>query len=131
MAGADEDPIRVLLVDHDASEVMATRFLLARVAEARFIVDEAGSLSAALQRLTKRDIDIVLLDSTLPDSDGLEALGTLRLRYPDTPVIMLAGAGDRQWVSKALEMGARDCIVKENVNSYLLARIILRHAKKP
>ncbi|MBI2209569.1 MAG: response regulator [Deltaproteobacteria bacterium] len=131
MAGAGEDPIRVLLVDHDASEVMATRFLLARVAEARFIVDEAGSLSAALQRLTKRDIDIVLLDSTLPDSDGLEALGTLRSRYPDTPVIMLAGAGDRQWVSNALEMGARDCIVKDNVNSYLLARIILRHAKKP
>lgn len=131
MAGAGEDPIRVLLVDHDASEVMATRFLLARVAEARFIVDEAGSLSAALERLTKRDIDIVLLDSTLPDSDGLEALGTLRSRYPDTPVIMLAGAGDRQWVSNALEMGARDCIVKDNVNSYLLARIILRHAKKP
>lgn len=131
MVGAGDVAIRVLLVDHDASEVMATRFLLARVAEARFIVDEAGSLSAALQRLTKRDIDIVLLDSTLPDSDGPEALGTLRSRHPDTPVIMLAGAGDRQWVSKALEMGARDCIVKDNVNSYLLARIILRHAKKP
>lgn len=131
MAAAGEAPVRVLLVDHDASEIVATRFLLARVVEARFIVDEAGSLSAAVQRLAKGDIDIVLLDSTLPDSDGLEALRTLQSRCPDTPVIILASAGDRQWVSKALEMGAKDCIVRDNVSSYLLARIILRHAKKP
>lgn len=130
MSGADDTAIRVLLVDQDSSRIIAIRVLLARSADARFIVEEAGSLSAALRRLTRGDINIILLDSRLPDSDGLKAIVTLQSRFPDTPVIILTHSEDKRWAPNALQMGAKDCIVRDNIDSHLLGRIILRHAKK-
>lgn len=130
MSGADDTAIRVLLVEHDSSKIAAIRLLLARFASVRFILEEADSLSAALQRLTTAGIDIVLLASRLPDSDGLGGLGTLRSRFPDTPIIMLMGFDDKRLVPNALQMGAKDCIVKDNIDSRLLGRMILQYAKK-
>ncbi len=80
MAAAEDRAVCVLVVHRDSSEIVATRFLLARVAEARFVVEEADSLSAALQRLAREGVDIVLMDSKLAGSPGLEtpALTTLK-----------------------------------------------------
>lgn len=130
MAAAEDRTVRVLLVDRDSSEIVATRFLLTRVTEARFVVEEAASLSAALQRLARGGVDLLLMDSKTAGSPVLEDLGTLRSRFPDMPVVLLAGAGDKQWVPVALQMGAKDCIAKDNISSNLLGRILLRHAKK-
>lgn len=130
MSGAEGTVIRVLLVEHYPSKILPIRALLARFADARFLLEEVDSLSAALQRLTGGGINIVLLDSRLPDSDGLEALETMRSRFPDTPVIMLTGSGNKQWAPNALGMGAKDCIVKDKIDSHLLGRIILRHTRE-
>ena len=102
---------------------------MARVAAARLILEVTDSLSAALQRLTRGGIHVVLLDSKLPDAEGLEGLGTLRSRFPDTPIIMLTDLDNKQLAPKALQMGARDCIAKDYIDSHLLGQIILRHAK--
>lgn len=131
MSVAEDTPAtRVLLVEYSTQKTVAIPALLARVADARFVVEEADSLTAALLRLTSGGIDIVLLDSRLPDSYGLQGLGTVRSRFPDIPVIMLAGSADKQWAPHALRMGAKDWVVKDSIDGRLLARIILRHIKK-
>jgi DNA-binding response OmpR family regulator len=92
-------------------------------------IEEANLFSDALDLLAKGDFALVLLDSRLPGNDWVESLATLRSRFPDTPVIMLVGSGDRDRATVALQMGAKDCVVKDKIDSQLLGRIIIRHAK--
>jgi two-component system cell cycle response regulator len=129
MSRTENKIVHVLLVEHHRSEMVGIRLLLTRVAAARLLLEEADSVSTALQRLTSGGIDLVLLDSKLPDSEALEGLGRLRSRFPAMPVIMLADLDNKQLGPKALAMGAKDCIVKDSVDSYLLGQIILRNAK--
>ncbi len=130
MSGAEDTVIRVLHVERYSSKIVAIRALLARFADARLILEEADSVSAALQRLTRGGTNIVLLGSMPPDSDPLEGLETLRSRFPDTPVIMLTNFDNKQLAPIALNMGAKDCIIQDKIDGKLLGRIILRHTKE-
>lgn len=75
---------------------------------------EAGDGREAVAALAEHRVDAVLLDVLLPDTDGFELLETLRRgeNTRDLPVIILAAAGDRAAVLRAVKAGATDFVVK-------------------
>jgi DNA-binding NtrC family response regulator len=72
----------------------------------------AETVEQALAWLDKEAYDVVLTDISLPGRSGLELLGLIRLRQPETPIIVISDIGDRAYTQRLIEMGAFDLIVK-------------------
>ncbi|MFH1213561.1 MAG: response regulator [Candidatus Neomarinimicrobiota bacterium] len=66
----------------------------------------------ALQSLSEKKTDLVLLDILMPGMSGIEVLENVRKLYPDLPVIILTGVKDRRVVDDTFNMGASDFIPK-------------------
>lgn len=94
-----------------------------------FSVTEAGTGEEGLFVLAERDVDVVLLDIMLPDTDGFEVCRQIR-RRSDAPVIMVTAKADSHDVVAGLEAGADDYVTKPFVAKELAARIraLLRRA---
>jgi DNA-binding NtrC family response regulator len=100
---------RILVVDDEAR----TRWSLReRLTAEDYDVFEAGLASDALARLSSTTIDVVLLDFTLPDGDGLALLERVRELSADTEVIMLMGSPDLQDALAAMRRGANHYMIK-------------------
>jgi two-component system, cell cycle response regulator len=116
--------IRVLLVEDEAGDAQLVHIDLRKAQAGKFIVDWVESLNAAQQSLQEVNFDIVLLDLSLPDSEGLETIRKMRLLVGDTPIVVLTGHCDTDFALQALELGATDYVVKGNFGHDGLARAI-------
>lgn len=81
-------------------------------------------LSKGLGQIENEEIDVVLLDLSLPDSQGLETLHTALDQAPDLPIIVLTGLDDEELGFEAVQHGAQDYLVKGQVGGDLLVRAI-------
>lgn len=82
---------------------------------------EAGSSKEALTLAAEHDdLDLILLDFRLPDSNGFSALSTLRERHPGVPVVVLSAHDDRQTVLEALDKGAMGFVPKTAATAVML-----------
>lgn len=77
---------------------------------------------SGVDRLSREDFDLVVLDVMLPDSDGFDILQRLRMRS-DIPIIMLTAKGDEQDRLRGFEFGADDYVPKPFSPDELLARM--------
>ncbi len=114
---------KILIVEDDAS----IRDVLSLLLETRGFsqVEAVGTGTAALNRASETPFDLILLDLTLPDVDGLDVCRRLRTTplNATTPTIMLTARGEETDVVVGLEAGAVDYVVKPFNNQTLLARI--------
>ncbi|MDH7485259.1 MAG: response regulator [Anaerolineae bacterium] len=118
------DVIRVLLVEDNPGDARLIREMLSEVREVTFDVQRADRLSASLERLAEGGIDVVLLDLSLPDSQGLETFARVYAQAPEVPVVLLTGLDDADLAVRAVREGAQDYLVKGQLDSGLLARAI-------
>ncbi|MFC4543886.1 bacterio-opsin activator domain-containing protein [Halosolutus amylolyticus] len=81
-------------------------------------------LEDGLDALASEPTDLVLLDLNLPDSTGLETLETVSEASDETPVVVLTGLRDQEVGVQAIQRGAQDFLVKDEVTSELLVRTI-------
>jgi DNA-binding response OmpR family regulator len=112
--------MRILLVEDEPRLAESLRAVLERE---RFIVDHAGGLEAAREASLSGSFDLVLLDRSLPDGEGLSLLPSLRVGSPGIHVIVLSartGIDDRV---AGLDGGADDYITKPFSVDEMLARI--------
>jgi signal transduction histidine kinase/DNA-binding response OmpR family regulator len=79
-------------------------------------------LSAGLARLSEGGIDVVLLDLTLPDSDGIDTLVKVCAQDAAVPVVVLTIRDDESWDTQAMQLGAQDYLIKGRLDGSLLAR---------
>jgi DNA-binding response OmpR family regulator len=107
--------------DHDILKVLRANLELHG-----FSMLTADSLAAAREILASQQPDLVLLDLTLPDGDGLEFCCFLKSLHPFLPVIMLTARDKVYEKVIGLELGADDYMVKPFETSELLARIRAR-----
>ncbi len=83
-----------------------------------FFEDEGYSVLSAedgdkgLSLFSNNDIDIVLTDLRMPKKDGLDVMRDIHKHNPETPMIVVSGAGEKEDIIKALRMGAKDYITK-------------------
>lgn len=128
----DSVSARLLLVEDNPRHAQLFREALGEAGVAvagapPFELHHAETLAAALAHLAAGNTDLVLLDLTLPDGQGLDPLIELRGRFPDAPVVVFTNYGDDLLPAQALQSGAQDYLAKGRITSELLARTI-RHA---
>ncbi len=125
MPNAPETPIRILLIEDDAS--IATP-LAEGLTRAGFVVTTARSGSDGLAAVD--GANLVLLDLGLPDVDGADVCRLL-LERSSAPIIVLTARGDEHDRVRLLELGADDYVVKPFGFRELVARIgaVLRRSK--
>jgi signal transduction histidine kinase len=121
------DRLRVLLVEDNPGDVDLVREHLADArTPPRVELEHAERVADAVARLGGGGIDAVLLDLSLPDARGLEALHRMRAAAPAVPVVVLTGAEDAVG-EQAMNEGAQDYLRKGDVHGHLLRRA-LRYA---
>lgn len=102
--------MKKILVTDDAAfmRMMLKDILLKNSIE----VCEAENGLKMLEKYDTEKPDMVTLDITMPEMDGLQALKELKKRYPDAKVIMCSAMGQQAMVIDAIQSGAKDFIVK-------------------
>lgn len=114
--------LKILLIEDNPGDVLLIREMLSEIHETTYELENTNRLSLGLDRLAKGDIDIVLLDLSLPDSHGLETCISVLRRAPNVVIIVLTGLDDVEIGTKAVQEGAQDYLVKGKVDSMLLVR---------
>lgn len=117
----DEACIQVLLVEDSPTDALIVR---EELPGGKFQVESVERLSEALERLQEHCFDVVLLDLSLPDSDGLETFTNLQKLVPNIPILLLTGRSDEQFAIKAVKAGAQDYLVKGLLGDKVLIRAI-------
>lgn len=117
-----ESPIKVLLIEDNEEHVAFLRQLLATSESAQFELHTAGDVQHGIDRLKDGGIQLILLDLTLPDSDGLETFIRVMEAAPDIPLIVLSGLSDVALAIETVQLGAQDYLVKGHVDNHLLVR---------
>src|SRR5579859_996074 len=116
--------IKLLLVEDEADYALLIRAMLSAFRDTEFAVEEAHSLSAAIQTLQAQTYDLILSDLGLPDSRELATLRTLRVVAAQTPIIVISAHPDAQIPLQAVQEGAQDYLLKGTFNSGALGRVI-------
>lgn len=117
-------PIRVLLVEDEVGDAHLVKLKLKQAQYDRFEVVWAQSLAEVQQCLARSSFDVMLLDLSLPDSEGLETVHSARNMAKTMPIVVLSGRGDTGFALSALEAGAVDYMVKGDFGYDGLARVI-------
>lgn len=112
--------MRILLVEDEAELAATIRSLLE---QEQCIVDWADRLSVAEEAAAYGVHDLVVLDRTLPDGDGLSLIPALRQRNPGVPIIVLSARSELSDRIAGLDEGADDYLAKPFAFEELLARI--------
>jgi signal transduction histidine kinase len=116
--------IRVLLVEDNATDALTLQEYLSEVRGAEFQPHHRERLADALDFVREQFCDVILLDLGLPDSQGLDTLIRLQPRVPDITVLVLTGIDDEELGLKAVQAGADDYLVKNQIQAPLLGKAI-------
>lgn len=130
----ETDSLRVFLIEDNPGDIDLIKEMLSEVDEIIIHLEFSDRLLTSMERLVEGNIDVILSDLSLPDSQGLETLRRLIERVPDTPIVVMTGLNDEKTGIEAVHQGAQDYLVKGQVDSNLLARslryAVERHRKQ-
>jgi PAS domain S-box-containing protein len=116
------DRISVLLVEDNPGDARLLREVVREAEGAHIQLTHVDTLGKALQRLDADPFDVVMLDLSLPDADGLETLVRTHAQAPSVPIVVLTGLDDEGLAIRAVREGAQDYLVKGQVTGQLLVR---------
>jgi len=116
--------MRILLVEDNPGDARLTKELLKEVSAEQIEVEHAKRLSEATDILSLSNADAVLLDLGLPDSNGIDTFVKLHDSAPQTPIVVLSGTKDEDIAVKTVHLGAQDYLIKDEINSSLLYRVV-------
>lgn len=93
------------------------------LSELNIVIEEAVNGIDAIEKVMQFQPDIVTLDITMPEMDGITALQKIKEVRPETVVIMCSAMGQTKSMVRALELGAKEFIVKPYRKEKVLATI--------
>jgi DNA-binding NarL/FixJ family response regulator len=83
------------------------------------VVDVVRSAEEALDRIPKLDVDLVLIDVSLPTMNGIQLVKEIHQQWPDLRCLMLSGHLTPFYVQRSLEAGARGYVLKDDIPGVL------------
>jgi diguanylate cyclase (GGDEF)-like protein len=116
--------LRVLSIEDNPGDAILVREMLRDASPDGFVLENHDRLSTAVAQLLEGSVDCVLLDLSLPDAEGLEALAQVRTVALDVPIVVLTGRTDEVLAVQAVHEGAQDYLIKGQVDARLLSRSI-------
>lgn len=119
--------IRLLIVEDDALFAEAVAAKLDEAVEEEVSLTTATTLASATSALAGTRFDAIILDLSLPDAAGLEALEAVHDANPEAPIVVLTGTRPKGTGVEALRRGAQDYLVKSDADGGTIARAV-RHA---
>lgn len=121
--------LSVLLIEDNLGDSRLIRHMLREVPMGASPVRLtcAERLESGLKQLSEEGADVVLLDLSLPDSQGLDTFTRVHEAAPSVPIVVLSGLRDEDLAIRAVHEGAQDYLVKGQVDGQLLIRA-LRYA---
>ncbi|MBD2777425.1 hybrid sensor histidine kinase/response regulator [Iningainema tapete] len=130
MAASSE--VKILLIEDNLAEARLLQEFIKQAESTEFSIVHVKRLREALNELRKGSVlpnpyNIILLDLTLPDSQGLASLAPLMNFAPSLPIVVLTNTNDDELALEAVRQGAQDYLVKRQVNPEVLIRS-LRYA---
>lgn len=122
-----EQCIRVLMIEDCMGDAVLMQNMLRRAGRGAFEVQHVLRLGD-MEGFRPSEIDVVLLDLSLPDGKGLSSVDKVRSRLGNAPIVVLTGTDDEQVGLEAVGKGAQDYLVKSHVDQGALVRA-LRYAR--
>ena len=116
--------IRILLIEDNLNHARLLQETLAAGQTVPFEIVHSSRLDTALQRLTAEFFDVILLDLSLPDSQGLETFAAVSAHTAHVPIVVLTGLDDETVATMAVQQGAQDYLVKGEVDGKSLVRAV-------
>jgi two-component system, NtrC family, response regulator PilR len=98
----------VLVVDDDET----IRDALSEFLSEEYVCHTAETAEKAFARLDEDVYDVLLTDISMPGLSGLELLGHVRQKFPNTPVIIISGISDQEHAQGLIQLGAFDYLIK-------------------
>ena len=122
--------IKVLLIEDNPGDARLIQVVLnsARTADFAahmlntFDMEHVDRLSSGLKRLRDGGIDLILLDLSLPDSQGLDTFARVHAQASHVPIVVLTGLADAELAAEVVRRGAQDYLVKGEIDGRLLVR---------
>jgi len=121
-----QTPTKILLVEDNPADARLLLEMLAEVGSHASGIElvEVPRLAAAIQRLQDANFDLVLLDLSLPDSQGVATVDRVKDARPNVPIVVLTNQDDDNIAAEALRRGAQDHLVKDQIDRRMLMRAI-------
>src|SRR6058998_1679271 len=120
----DRQPVRVLLIEDSESDYFLTRHMLGSIENQIFDLEWASSWQMGIEAIRRAGHDICLLDYRIGGGNGLELLRETRAVSYQFPVILLTGVSDYRLDVEAMQLGAADFLLKDQLTPPLLERSI-------
>lgn len=118
--------IKVLLADDHAMMRDGLKALLEAEQDMR-VVGSVSTGRAAVREASTLQPDVIIMDITMPDMNGIEAVAKLKLANPDVRVIMLSMHSGAEHVHRAMSAGAAGYLLKESAGEDIVAAVRSAH----
>jgi len=117
-------PTSVLLIEDDPADARLIQDALADLPDSTFHVEWVCCLADAIERLQSAPVDVILLDLTLPDSQGILAFDQVFAARPEALILVLSTESDEELAREAVARGAQDYLAKVHINAHWLPRAL-------
>lgn len=115
---------RVLLIECDPATAKLVRDALSDARYGPFTIEWVATLSDGLERLNRGGIKAVLLNLSLPDSQGIETFDRFYLIACDVPILILSDLDQEDIAQQAVQHGAQDYFLKGHIDGYSLSHVL-------
>jgi signal transduction histidine kinase len=114
--------LKILLIEDNLAEARLLQEFIKLTKSQNFSLVHVQKLQEGINKLNNEKYDVILLDLTLPDSQGLASIPQLLQQNPSNPIIVLTNTNDEELAIEAVKQGAQDYLVKRHVNPDILVR---------
>jgi len=119
----ENHPFKVLLVEDNPGDARLICEMLKEANAGKFKLLYVERLDEGLRCLTQQTLDLILLDLSLPDSQGLDTFITYT-QATKVPIVVLTGLDDEALAIRIIHLGAQDYLIKGELNKNFLVRAL-------
>ncbi len=121
--------LQILLVEDNPGDARLISEYLTSIQTVLIEIDNAKELGECKNYIRNKHYDVILLDLNLPDSKGIDTIRNVLKISNGTPIVVLTGLADEEIAFEAIQIGAQDYLVKDDIDSNVLLKTI-RYAQE-